>query len=240
MEGGEFAVNVNGIQHYQQHGYKGNKSGDSRGGWSRPKADGADRNVVWEKDTGCVTIPYTYNRMIGHSGHLPHLSAPFFFSCKKDDGDDDLFRVIVGFNVFRMDIGPLVQQAPEHSHAFRRRIKCHRVVLNSNSSSNNSKLSLANIRQNKTLTKLLVLAKREKVKQALREAQDVLDRELEHSVTMDGTSVQTLMNNLAQAEDGVWPSAVDVQVHIQRRVKDGIFTCSHVEVTPESMVYTRL
>jgi hypothetical protein len=225
MEGGEFAVNVNGIQHYQQHGYKGNISGDSMGGWSSCRAPTTNKEQVsWEKETGWVTIPYKYNRMIGHSGHLPHLSAPF--SCQD-------YRVIVGFNVFRMDVGPFVEQAPEHSHAFRRRIQCHRVL------NNNSGMSLANIRQNKTLTKLLVLAKREKVKQELRKAQEVLDKELEHSVTRNGTSVQTLINNLAQAEDGVWPCAVDVQVHIQLRVHDGIFTCNHVKVTPESIVYKR-
>jgi hypothetical protein len=256
MTGGEFAVNLNGIQHYQQHGYKGNLSGDCMGGWCRPRRrpdarkndgknddddddnddDDDDDNVVWDRETKWVTIPYRYNRMIGHSGHLPHLSAPF--SCPHGP------RVIIGFNVFRMDVGPLVQQAPEHSHAFRRRVACRRqlsqLLLHHENKHNKTTMTLAQIRQHKSLTKLLVLAKRENVKQAWRDAQHVLDRELEQSVKTgkeDGTSVQALMNRLAQTEDGVWPSAVDVQVHIQRRVKDGIYACNHAEVTPESIIY---
>jgi hypothetical protein len=223
IEGGEFAVNVKGLDHYQTHGYKGNLSKDSMGGWSRPPLL-CTSNVHYNSETGWVTVPYEYNRMIRHSGHLPHLSAPF--SCAKK-------RVIVGFNVFRNDVGPLVQKAPEHSQAFRRRIKCQRVVL----MSNNNNITLSNIQQNKALCKLLVLAKRETIKQAWREAQDKLDQELERCVSKNGTLVQTLMDEFGTTEDAVWPCGVDVQVHIQRRVKEGKFACNTRQVTPESVVY---
>ena len=36
MKGGEFCVNLRGLEHYSEHGYKGSLSGDSTGGWRRP------------------------------------------------------------------------------------------------------------------------------------------------------------------------------------------------------------
>ena len=213
LEGGKFAVNLGGMDHYQHHGYKGNKSGDAMGGWSNPSP--ITNTVDWDEETGWVTIPYHYNRMIGHSGHLPHLSAPFV--CHNGQ-----YRVILGFNVFRNDVGPRVSQAPEHSHAFRRRIQCHRVLLLSNKKKH---MSLKSIRQNKALTKLLVLAKREKVKADLRVAQQKLDEELERIFLKVGSiKVETLMNRWGRV-DGEWPSAIDVQVHLQRRVREGTVLC---------------
>lgn len=210
IKGGQFAVNLEGMKHYQYHGYKGNKSGDRMGGWKEPK-DSA--SVDYNQETGWVTIPYRYNRMIGHSGHLPHLSAPFAFG-----EDSGAYRVVVGFNVFRCDVGPFVSQAPEHSRAFRRRIACHRALLHCN----NKSVSLENIRQNKALTKLLVLAKREKVKADLRRAQERLDGDIETELMTNGSmSIEALTNRLARTDTGEWPSAIDVQVHIQRRIREG-------------------
>ena len=223
IEGGQFAVNLQGMNHYERHGYKGNKSGDPMGGWSEP----VEREAVdWNQETGWVTIPYRYNRMIGHSGHLPHLSAPF--ACRGG------YRVIVGFNVFRNDVGPTVSQAPEHSHAFRRRVQCHRALLYNQP----KKLSLKSIRQNKALTKLLVLAKREKVKADLRKAQQKLDEDIDAMLQMNGSvNVETLMNSCSR-RNGEWPSVIDVQVHIQRRVNNGMLLCdSNENLSLESMIH---
>lgn len=223
IKGGQFAVNLQGMNHYERHGYKGNKSGEHMGGWSQPPLTD---HVHHDIDTGWITIPYRYNRMIGHSGHLPHLSAPF-------EVEDGCYRVIVGFNVFRNDVGPYVSQAPEHSRAFRRRIQCHRALL---SQSNKKNISLENIRQNKALTKLLVLAKREKIKNDLKRGQQRLDRDLQKILETNGSmSVEALMNRFGRT-DGEWPTSIDVQVHIQGRVADGTLISSDSDVSLESTI----
>lgn len=203
LEGGQFAVNLQGIQHYLQYGYKGCKNdGDTMGGWQCPSSS---NKVHYNRETQWVTIPYQYNRMIGHSGHLPHLSAPFTVS------NENSHRVILGFNVFRTDVGPTVMVAPEHSDAFRRRIKWHRALQNSS-------LSLSNIHRNKALTKLLVLAKREKQRQAFRRQQELLDKDIEailHKHTQ--VQVEAIMRKCGKP-NGEWPTAMDVRVHLQRRV----------------------
>ncbi len=124
------------------------------------------------------------------------------------------YRVIVGFNVFRTDVGPTVMAAPEHSNAFRRRIKWHRAL-------HHSSLSLSNIHNYKALTKLLVLAKREKQRDEFRKQQELLDADIEailHKHTC--MQVEVLMKKCG-TQNGEWPSAMDVQVHLQRRVNQG-------------------
>ena len=74
MKGGEFCVNPRGLDHYAEHGYKGNLSGDPMGGWRRP--EGTDRGVRINSDSHWVTIPYAFNRGIVHRGDLPHPSGP--------------------------------------------------------------------------------------------------------------------------------------------------------------------
>lgn len=78
MRGGEFCVNLRGLEHYTEHGYKGNLSGDAFGGWRRPidRHDSQFNNVFRDESTQWVTIPYAFNRGICHKGDLPHLSAP--------------------------------------------------------------------------------------------------------------------------------------------------------------------
>lgn len=206
LKGGQFAVNIQGMEHYVRHGYKGIKSGDNMGGWKCP----CDlEKVHYSHETQWVTIPYKYNRMIGHSGHLPHLSAPFTVC------NDISHRVILGFNVFRTDVGPTVMMAPEHSDAFCRRIKWHRAFAK------HSSLSLSNIREYKALTKLLVLAKREKQRQEFRQLQELLDADIE-AILHQHTSMQVkaFMSKCGKP-NGEWPSAMDVQVHLQRRVNQG-------------------
>lgn len=113
-------------------------------------------------------------------------------------------RVIVGFNVFGHDVGSLVSKAPEHSRAFRRRVRLYRSAMvacaarggirggeggdddddidndvidvdpggKSRRSVVGGGMDITRIRENRVLTKLLILAKRERVKEKFR-----LDRE---------------------------------------------------------------
>jgi len=76
MQGGEFCVNLHGLDHYAEHGYKGNLSGDPKGGWKRPEGDNAHDHCIkggvhMTHDDRWVTIPYSFNRGIVHRGDLP-------------------------------------------------------------------------------------------------------------------------------------------------------------------------
>ena len=139
-------------------------------------------------DDQWVTIPYSFNRGIVHRGDLPHLSAPITSISTHENGIDgksiSSSRVIVGFNAFGHDVGALIAKAPEHSKPFRRKVRLYRSTINScavadgNTLGNSRKvqggMDLSQIRQNKCLMKLLVLAKREKVKEELRRNQEQL------------------------------------------------------------------
>jgi hypothetical protein len=229
MEGGEFCVNLDGLQHYAEHGYKGAISQDSMGGWRSPAtsnntisggAPHIDSSNKW------ITIPYALNRGIVHNGDLPHLSAPV-----KLINDDHVSRVIVGFNVFGHDVGSLVQMAPEHSKPFRRKVKLYRsAALNVSATQNNDGKSgtkgcvdLSRIRKNKALTKLLVLAKREKVKEQLRHDQNQLTRNIWNMLLQHHGSNENryhLCVGDVVKELGVpsvvsgWPTVNDAHVHL--------------------------
>ena len=214
IKGGAFRVALKGLDHYHRHGYKCKKMELS----SSPDED------------GMVEIPYRYNQITCHPGHLPHSST-----LVESIEDENLMRVMVGFNVFAHDIGPLVQQAPEHSDAFRRQVQLRRKFLllsnkynsgssddHSSSSSNPSKrnhLSLESIRQSKPLTKLLVLAKREKVKQEFQQAKESLKSGIPEMLP---ATVQSLMDTFSNKENrDKWPQPVDVQVYLHHQVKEG-------------------
>ena len=200
MKGGNFAVNLNGWDHYETFGYKGCKRNDSMGGLkarvmstnndSLQDKKTHDENIHIDHNTQWVTIPYKFNQGILHTGHLPHLSTIIngFHHCTTNNDNNDaanheMKRVIMGFNVFSDDIGPLVSKVPEHSESFRRWVKWHRAVVlknnfsraNDGNANSQTKLTsvydnwkktvkLDDLRKNKPLMKLLVLAKREKIK----------------------------------------------------------------------------
>ena len=122
-------------------------------------------------------------------------------------------RVIVGFNAFGHDIGSMVQQAPEHSDAFRRQVQAQRLLQK-------KRLSLQALKRNKPLSKLLVLAKRAKIKQAFQQAQARLAQEIPPHLP---TTVQRLMDQFGtKTLDECWPnSPVDVQVYLHHQVQEG-------------------
>ena len=197
MEGGEFCVNLRGLEHYSEHGYKGNISGDAFGGWKRPIYQHCKRGKLFrDHNSQWVTVPYVFNRGIVHKGDLPHLSAPIkhigantsLNKCRNSEihRKSSPSRVIVGFNVFGHDVGEVISHAPEHSRAFRRKVKLYRATVGActsekfnkanddNVTRSTSGLNYSQIRQNKVLTKLLVLAKREKVKRDFRDLEERL------------------------------------------------------------------
>ena len=197
FQGGDFLVSLEGIPHYQTHGYKTKKC---------PIVD----------ETTMIRIPYQFNQLTCHLGNLPHSSSrieKIYQEGKK--------RVIVGFNVFGHDVGPLVQPAPEHSNAFRRQVQAQKRNNNNN---NNKNISFQALKHNKPLTNLLVLAKRQKIKQAFQQAQEQLAQEIPKQLP---TTVQHLMdlygnNNNDNNNVVYWPtSPVDIQVYLYHKIKEG-------------------
>jgi len=237
MKGGEFCVNLRGLDHYSEHGYKGNISGDSSGGWRRPeKNDNTDqcpKGIHTNDNTQWVTIPYAFNRGIVHRGDLPHLSAPVE-SITTDKNNSSLSRVIVGFNVFGHDVGELISKAPEHSKTFRRKVRMYRSTINtckpkqSKNDGNKPKqtgMDISQIRKNKGLTKLLILAKREKVKQELRRNQEQLSCKIWNRLLLKNhadkngqlLTVADIVHEFGSINDdidGSWPKSIDVHVHL--------------------------
>ena len=222
IDGGAFQVSLNGLDHYQKHGYK------------------AKLQPLRPRCSSMKEIPYRYNQVMCHVGHLPHASSridsitplldqDIHDSCSEND---PMLRVIVGFNVFAHDIGPTVQQAPEHSDAFRRKIQVQRKLLQSNQNKALHLNNLQAIQQNKPLSKLLVLAKREKVKQELKKAQEHLAKRIPELLP---ATVQSLMNQLSSSstsDDGAtggWPNPVDVQVYLHHKVLEGTYQVVKVE-----------
>ena len=237
MKGGDFCVCLDGLEHYEQHGYKGakdkNNSSDKHGDGPFDYQD--DTKAEW------VTVPYRCNRMILASGHLPHLSTPVesiestTTPTQQQHSSTDstsVKRVILGFNVFGHDYGPLVQAAPEHSDVFRRKVQMQRLLRRNQQQSNDGnacnsdntsdtrqRLSLEALTNNKGLSKLLVLAKREKVKRELAQAQVKLDNSLEDALrNSEGISIQQLMDQFGAKDGQTWPSPTDVLVHINQRI----------------------
>jgi hypothetical protein len=195
IKGGDFLISLEGIPHYEKHGYK------------------CKRSIPAKEDMIC--IPYRFNQLSCHLGNLPHAST------KIEHIEGTQKRVIIGFNVFGHDIGKVVQEAPEHSHRFRQKIQAQRAILRSNQ----KVLSFERLKQNKPLSKLLVLAKRERIKQQYQEAQRRLATEIPKYLP---ATVQQLMDRFYSPEnkdDLCWPaSPTDVQVYIHHQIRHGRFS----------------
>ena len=125
MEGGGFYVHRDGLEHYRRYKYK---CPIEKLGW-----DGEGINTTTndseESDSNWVEVPYKYNQGTLCDGDLPHFSAPV-----RKLGDN-LKRVIVGFNVCNHEIGPIVQEFPEHSAKFNRFVKLSQTVSKTTSGS---------------------------------------------------------------------------------------------------------
>lgn len=151
--GGEFVAFMEGFPHYERHGYKGRKLP-------------VDYSSSYSNDIRVV--PYKFNQGILLHGEIPHLSTPI-----QSIEPRTIPRVIMGFNVFDTVVGPFVAIAPEHSSAFNRRIKIYQMIASSTNNGSN-RLDLNFILNNKPLAKLLVQAKREKLKRQFQQDQQLL------------------------------------------------------------------
>lgn len=250
--GGEYCVSTDGLDHYLKYGYKGllfdptDKSSLSEKANTRDRGetktldscgnDGrkvnsnesklfVDEKVLMSNDDSWIRIPYRYNRMICQSGHLPHLSTPvqsIGTSVTAKETNNDARRVIIGFNVFLRDVGPCIQQAPEHSDAFRKRVSDLRRRKHQQLRATN--FSFVTVKANPKLSKLLVRAKREIVKRSFKTAQEALDQQIADYIIeqkcFHNCDMQYLENhviNRFSATDGTWPNSDDVQVHFRHR-----------------------
>lgn len=184
MTGGDFAVNMGGLEHYKVHGYKG-KLSSADGVVEELKSSMAGGAGNWN------TVKYAYNRGIMYDGDFPHMSTPIV------DLPGDKRRVIIGLNCFPATVGECCQRAPEHSQAFNRTVKLYQTLAGltgdtapeaskygtnetgSEASSpaavpvkKNKGFSLSEIKKNPALTKLLLTAaKKVKEVRAKEEAQ---------------------------------------------------------------------
>lgn len=115
LTGGDFAANMEGLEHYRKHGYKGKL------GSANEVMDELNRSM-----SGGVgnwnTVKYTRNRGTMHDGDFPHLATPITYvtSSKK--------RVILGLNCFSATVGECCMRAPEHSQAFNRTVKLYQTL----------------------------------------------------------------------------------------------------------------
>jgi hypothetical protein len=155
--GGEFVAFMEGFPHYERHGYKGKKL-PVEVEYSSSSTSTNDIRVV----------PYKFNQGILLHGEIPHSSTPI-----QSIEPRTIPRVIMGFNVFDTVVGPLVAIAPEHSSAFNRRIKMYQMIASSTNNCSN-RFDLNFILNNKPLAKLLVQAKREKMKRQFQQDQQLL------------------------------------------------------------------
>ncbi len=156
--GGDFMVNIGGLNHYRKFGYKAKFVTDEMLQTDLNSSD-------W------ITIKYRENRGIIHDGDLPHLSTriKYIHGTKK--------RVILGFNCFTKAVGPCCERAPEHSDAFNRTIKLYQAMstlvqpVSSSENDSDKMLKEENIRsdynigittkdilKNKALARLIVMA----------------------------------------------------------------------------------
>jgi hypothetical protein len=153
------------LDHYKTHGYKSiissgaawKDSHDTNNTCTNSTCSNVDNQKDW------IRIPYRFNRLICQSGHLPHLStrvhsittAPESSTMTTTTATRTIpMRVIVGLNVFLLDVGPTVQAAPEHSPAFRERVR------RATTRAPKSQITLATVLANPRLRRALVQAKR--------------------------------------------------------------------------------
>jgi hypothetical protein len=243
FSGGDYCVAVrgNGLDHYYRHGYKGKLQPVVGMNDEMPLHDG-NASIDDKELSNFLRIPYRFNRMICQSGHLPHWStrveAPAIISNVTSLRTEEDFvdtasssignlkttqRVVVGFNVFLHDVGPVIQQAPEHSEAFRSRVQQQRQ----NRVAKSKTLSLEAVASNPRLRRLLVLAKREKCKNDFKFAQNELDLKIQKYLEdkNDVVSVQELLDAFNPTHPPIeWPYNVnDVHVYIHSCWKRGRF-----------------
>ena len=159
----------------------------------------------------------------------------------------EMKRVIMGFNVFANDIGDLVAKVPEHSESFRRWVKWYRTVVlktnnvqtsslnydptNTKNNQSSAVVKLHELRKNKPLMKLLVLAKREKIKKEWANCRQAMTIFLINYLLLHGKNYQAgkslpleeiascWIENNETPEANIIPTQDDFLVHIEHLSK---------------------
>ena len=155
MLGGEYYANLAGLDHYREFKYKCSLD--------KFDLDGND-------DGNWIKVPYRYNRGILCDGNLPHFSAPI------TSIPDGMKRVIVGFNVWNHEIGPIVEQYPEHSSKFNKFVKLSQTAVKFKGG-----LTIEAVKRNPKLAAFVkLLAKKMKEKQQLEEQEEEQQQQQQH------------------------------------------------------------
>ena len=113
MQGGNFAVNRRGLDHYREWKYKAKGKRAENADFdevAEAKSEG-ERDGTWE------FVDYKTNRCIFFDGDLPHMATPV---AKIPEG---ISRVILGINVFGHNVGSQASRFPDHSARTNRVIK---------------------------------------------------------------------------------------------------------------------
>uniref|UniRef100_K3X9E7 Uncharacterized protein n=1 Tax=Globisporangium ultimum (strain ATCC 200006 / CBS 805.95 / DAOM BR144) TaxID=431595 RepID=K3X9E7_GLOUD len=151
VEGGGFHVNLDGLEHYKQYGYKTRL---------RSKLTTDALEAISLTEPGWQHVPYLYRRGIICDGEFPHFSGRVRALPKRLNATTatsamlsqlPVKRVVVGFNLFPHEIGAFVQKFPEHSAAFNKYIKLSQAAVKKTTAcadDSGTKWSLASLRAN--------------------------------------------------------------------------------------------
>ena len=111
MTGGDFAVNLRGLAHYQEWGYKAaNKSRDNAD-FCEVEAMCEEGSQHWRR------VQYKHRRTVYFDGDSPHMATPI------ESIAPGCHRVIVGINVFGHNVGWHAARFPDHAARSNRVVK---------------------------------------------------------------------------------------------------------------------
>ena len=212
-KGGGYYANVGGLEHYEKVGYKGMKLDENRG------TKGVLIDPTPKPDNGWVEIPYKYGRGIFHTGELPHQSGQVFYSDENNGGDRwGTTRVMVGINAFGHEIGPEVMRAPEHSPSFNRDVKLSQLVAKSEAREKKKGgvggMGMEAIKGDPVVRKMLVLAKREKIKREMADERQKMEECIVNVVGSGVADVTDIIDKVVEATSCPGRDAAHVQVNL--------------------------
>ncbi|KAG1705626.1 hypothetical protein DVH05_003328 [Phytophthora capsici] len=179
FEGGGFYVNLTGLAHYDQYGYKTRK---------QPHRLTTDElEELSERELGWKRISYKYRRGILCDGEFAHFSGRVRTLPTAAVGAElPVKRVVVGFNLFPSEIGACVAKFPEHSGAFNRYVKLSQAAVKQtkllSSTSNKGGWTLESVRANpKQAAFLKLLARKVRENQKLQQKSN--EQKAEHTAS---------------------------------------------------------
>ncbi|GMI24145.1 hypothetical protein TrCOL_g9602 [Triparma columacea] len=221
--GGGYYANRDGLKHYESHGYKACKLSSGRGA----------KGIMVTPSVGTpgsnwAEVPYKYRRGTWHTGELPHQSGEVLYRDEGEgkEGEDGgnrgwgKTRVIVGINAFDWGIGEEVGKATEHSKAFNREVRLAQALTaqEAKASLGGSKGGMdlkAVMEGSGAVRKMLVLAKREKVKRMLEEERRKMDEVIEG---WGGGMVEVLVGRIVEI---VGVGRDTAHVHVNMKIHKG-------------------